>query len=351
MPDGAGAYWRAMSSSPTDQAIGPHSVDAAGCELCGAVATPITVLRGRDREHGVPGEWDLVRCAACELVRIEPMPAVEDIGGFYPDDEYYAHKTSDRTFRPVQVSAIKRFVLRHRHGYPGGCKGGARAALAGLLSRFVSAKYVLPWVGSGRLLDVGCGVGAALWRLRAFGWQVRGVELDDGAAAIGRQHGLDIVTGTLFDAALPDAAFDVVRLSHVLEHLPSPLAALREIHRILAPGGQLVMAVPNFDAAGRQQFGSCWFPLELPRHLFHFTPATMQRLLQKGGFRPLSMHTASSVEHHAKSIEQQRREAGDPTPLSRDQRRALGRRIGAQLRDDDRRMRGDILEVRAVREG
>lgn len=338
-----------MSVPSTKPAAGVPPAMPRACDLCGSQAEPTEVLRGRDREHGVAGEWALVRCPDCQLVRNEPMPAVEEIGGFYPDNEYYAHKASERTFRPVRVSAVKRFVLRHRHGYPGGRTTTLHALLAGLLSRFVSHKYVLPWHGGGRLLDVGCGVGTALWRLRAFGWRVRGVELDDGAATIGRQHGLDITTGTLFDAALPAASFDVVRLSHVLEHVPSPLTTLREIHRVLVPGGCLVLAVPNFDAAGLAQYGSCWFPLELPRHLFHFTPAALRRLLRVGGFEPDGMTTVSSLDCHAKSIEQQRRERGDTTPWSERDRRTIGRRIRASFPAADRAMRGDILEVRAVR--
>ena len=128
---------------------------------------------------------------------MDPIPTAEEIGKFYPEVEYYAHRPSAGTFRDVRVSAFKRFVLRHGYGYPPSVRRNVVSTLAGRLAGlFVSQKHLVPWVGEGKLLDVGCGVGSALWRMRAMGWQVQGVEPNARAAAIGREQGLEIFTET-----------------------------------------------------------------------------------------------------------------------------------------------------------
>ena len=91
-------------------------------------------------------------------------------------------------------------------------------------------------------------------------------------------------------ADYPDATFDEVLIWHVLEHLREPRATLREAHRVLKPGGTLVVAVPNFSSAQARWAGSAWFHLDLPRHLHHFPLAGLRRMLDETGFRYVSSH-------------------------------------------------------------
>ncbi len=137
---------------------------------------------------------------------------------------------------------------------------------------------------SGRVLDVGCGNGDFLLSLKRRGWKVHGVEFSAEAAELARSRGIDVVHGELKSAAFPDGFFDVVTLWHVAEHLPDPLAEFAEVRRILRDDGLFVLEVPNSDCLTLRLCGTRWRPLDVPRHLQHFTPATLERALTKVGF-------------------------------------------------------------------
>jgi SAM-dependent methyltransferase len=109
--------------------------------------------------------------------------------------------------------------------------------------------------------------------------------------------GLKVRSG-LAEAALaeyPDEHFDVVTSWHVLEHVLDPSRVLAEAYRILKPGGVLMLEVPNFDSLGRTVLRTYWFPLELPRHLYHYTPKTLGALLRKAGFGEITIKGVPSA--------------------------------------------------------
>ena len=120
--------------------------------------------------------------------------------------------------------------------------------------------------------------------MRALSWEVHGVEPDPAAAAAARVAGIDVVTGTLADASWPDASFDAVTMSSVLEHLHDPGVALGSAFRLLAPGGLLHLVTPNGDALGAERFGTHWRGLEAPRHLVLFNRRSLTKLLAGCGF-------------------------------------------------------------------
>jgi SAM-dependent methyltransferase len=137
------------------------------------------------------------------------------------------------------------------------------------------------------VLDVGCASGSYLLALRDKGWDVHGIEIDAGAARYAReQHGLPVRAGAA-EAVLSEYSeeqFDLVTMWHVLEHLHDPYRVLSEAHRIIKPGGTLMFEVPNYASLPSTLFGKYWFTLEAPRHLYHFTPRTLTRMLSKAGF-------------------------------------------------------------------
>jgi 2-polyprenyl-3-methyl-5-hydroxy-6-metoxy-1,4-benzoquinol methylase len=111
-----------------------------------------------------------------------------------------------------------------------------------------------------------------------------GSELNEEAATYARERlGLPVTTQMVEDAAFPDGEFDLVILWHVLEHVRSPRAMLTEVARILKPGGTLLVAVPNFGSLEARLGGRDWFHLDVPRHLTHFTRATLQHALDNAG--------------------------------------------------------------------
>jgi SAM-dependent methyltransferase len=144
----------------------------------------------------------------------------------------------------------------------------------------------LPWHGEGRLLDFGCGGGSFLARMHRQGWQVTGLDISTTAVQRVRgELGLRVFVGSLPHPELRPASFDVITMWHSLEHVHEPLEVLREAHRLLVPGGRLVIAVPNIDSLPFRWFGAAWYGLDLPRHLTHFAPWTLQVMLERVGFR------------------------------------------------------------------
>jgi len=140
---------------------------------------------------------------------------------------------------------------------------------------------MIPYQGEGEILDVGCGNGGWLTKLRNAGWKTTGVEIDGPAAQAANETGLSVFGGTLIDAEFPDKSFDVVRLHYVFEHLINPKETLDEIHRILKPDGIALIRIPNIDSAMFKLFKEHWFALDIPRHVFHYAPKTFSALAKQ----------------------------------------------------------------------
>jgi SAM-dependent methyltransferase len=137
-----------------------------------------------------------------------------------------------------------------------------------------------------RALELGCSDGRFLEELGRAGWDAVGVEPSVEPARRAQQRGLVVHPGTLESGTFPARSFDACFAWMVIEHLHDPLAALRELRRLLADDGWLVFSVPNFGCWERCIFGRHWLDLDVPRHLQHFRPQTVRRLLSAAGFRP-----------------------------------------------------------------
>ncbi|MBX3027553.1 class I SAM-dependent methyltransferase [bacterium] len=136
----------------------------------------------------------------------------------------------------------------------------------------------------GRLLEIGCACGFLLVAARERGFQVRGVEMSAWASQHARAtYGLDVHTGTLESAALPAGSVDVVVMADVIEHLFDPPATLREIHRILVPGGRLLLLTPDVGSLVARLAGARWWGL-LDDHYVYFSRQTLRRMLEQEGF-------------------------------------------------------------------
>ncbi|MGH2740845.1 MAG: class I SAM-dependent methyltransferase, partial [Actinomycetota bacterium] len=147
----------------------------------------------------------------------------------------------------------------------------------------------------GRLLDVGCGNGVFIAGMRRLGWEVAGVDPDPAGVEAARERDLDVEHATLEDAHFPDASFDVLTMSHVIEHVPDPEGTLRECLRVLRPGGQLVIATPNVDSLGRRRFGSDWLGWSIPYHLLVFASGPLREAVERSGFLIKRVMTAASI--------------------------------------------------------
>src|SRR5262244_144512 len=127
---------------------------------------------------------------------------------------------------------------------------------------------------------------AATWTsaaARAARWASRGLSAGTSAAALARRFTDELHVGDVLTAPFAPGGFDVVTAFHVLEHVPDPVAAARRMLDWLAPGGLLIVEVPNAGGLGASLFQDAWAGLELPRHLSHFTPATLEAVIEKAG--------------------------------------------------------------------
>ena len=136
----------------------------------------------------------------------------------------------------------------------------------------------------GRLLEVGCGDGWLLSLLAARGWQTEGLDFDPRAVEAARSRGLEVRLGPIGEQGYPDGGFDAVVMVHVLEHVPDPLELLQACHRVLRPGGSLVIITPNVDGFGHRWFQGDWRGLEPPRHLHVFTMRALRKIAADAGF-------------------------------------------------------------------
>jgi SAM-dependent methyltransferase len=262
------------------------------CDLCGG-RTFREILRSPDiAELCAPGVHRLVGCSGCGLHFLDPRPTPETIGGVYhPEYEFFG-----------DVSA--KTAARWQH-LAGRREGGARLrpfARAWVRLRQEMAFHYTPRLrGGGHALDVGCGSGAFLDVLKDVGWRTAGIEPAETALERARAKGHDVRPGGAEALPFDAQTFDVVCLSHVLEHTHSPRRALQEVWRVLRPGGELVLAVPNYGGAQRRLFGRFWSGLDLPRHLYQFDRPTLGRYLAETGFAVEKMWTRTGATSLAKS--------------------------------------------------
>jgi SAM-dependent methyltransferase len=261
-------------------------LEAIACPLCGA--TDATVLCAEhDVALGVPGRFPLARCERCGLLYQNPRVRRDQLDRMYPAD-YPPHARDPDLGRVLRDrSPAARWTLAHGLGYAHLDTGdvGLGDRLRARLRRRRIMKNFPPWVGGGRLLDVGCATGRFLQQMAAVGWRVSGIELDPEAAAKARTVTTNVVVGDPAEVTLPANSFDLVTAFHVVEHLPDPAGAVRNMLRWLAPGGLMVIEVPNVGGWGGALFGRHWSGLDFPRHLIHFTPATMRALVERCGGR------------------------------------------------------------------
>jgi SAM-dependent methyltransferase len=251
------------------------------------------VVVGYDRWFARAGDYTYRRCGGCGLIALDPLPATDEIAGFYPP-AYYAHLEGP----PRNLDKpINRLALRYYYGTGSAGRSRLLRWIFAALSGRILAGVLPPW-GDNRLLDVGCGTGALLDLYRRLGWEVAGIDRSPDAVAAARGRGLPVHLGDVFDASF-GARFDIVLLSHVIEHVRDPVAVLARAATFLAPGGRIVIRTPNARSLGFAWYRSCWFALEAPRHLYLFAPSTLPRLAQLAGLVPVRIATR-----------------GDPTTLS-----------------------------------
>ncbi len=253
--------------------------------------------------------YDYHRCTQCSLIFQYPSPAPETISSFYPD-EYDVYEESTRL---KKISPLRAATLKQDYCYTHLNTKRWQRILANIIKLFNTVEIEIPYVKDGKLLDIGCGNGRFLHGMQQLGWTTKGVEFNESAVNTCRKSNLDVHHGDLFSAKLAGTSFDVVNLSHVIEHVPDPKALFVEISRILKPGGLLVVKTPNSEALGRALFSTNWFANEVPRHLFLFSKQNLKTLGAQCGLNMTEMRTSTSPKIILNSVDYVINNQGKPS--------------------------------------
>lgn len=277
------------------------------CPLCCSAGTRLYTDRS-DLLFGVPGLWDFRKCTnrCCASIWLDPRPQPWEIPNLYAT--YYTHSEtpgSSASFLKTVSGFVRDCYLAGRYGYtqisPRWCRPiGWLAYIFPIRRSSVDFDIMcLSAKPGGSLLEVGCGSGAFLARMQRLGWTVCGIDPDPGAVASGQKLGLDARCGTLQQFKFQSDLFDVIAMSHVIEHVDDPVALLEECLRVLRPGGRLVLTTPNSGSWGSALFGGDWRGLEPPRHFVVFSLKALQKCMACAGFTTL---TSRSISRWGKSM-------------------------------------------------
>ena len=219
-------------------------------------------MEGHDSQEGmegylVPGkEWGRhVKCKHCHLIYMNPMEQVSKTNEYY----FKAKNNHAPTIRESYLRTAKSQVS--------------------LIQKYTSGT---------NLLDIGCAQGFFLFSASKVGYTTKGIEISRDAAEYARgEFGLDVEAKPFEELRFAENHFDVVTLWQVLEHVPYPLMILKEVHRILKPGGLLVVSTPNIEGIPAKILSKRWWDIKR-LHINQFTTRTLTDILQNTGFRNTS---------------------------------------------------------------
>lgn len=228
----------------------------------------------KDRLYEIPGNFTVVTCTHCGLWRIDPPITAKVIRKYYPE-QYYSYK---KNIKPGIFWRLRTYLILH-------------SIRPNILSCILNVFFQIPamptYVKNGKILDVGCGTGDTLKLFHQIGWKTYGLEIDRRAVAIANQRDLkNVMYGTYRDIRkYPDDYFDAIRLYHVIEHLDDPILCLALIYKKLKKNGQLIIGTPNAGSLIAKLGKTYWYNLDVPRHLFLFSPHTLLMVLKEHSFR------------------------------------------------------------------
>jgi 2-polyprenyl-3-methyl-5-hydroxy-6-metoxy-1,4-benzoquinol methylase len=240
------------------------------CPACGATALQ-PALRAKD--YTVSGkEFEICECAACTLRLTQDIPGIDVIGQYYQSEDYISHTDSSKGF----TNRIYHFV---------------RKMTLGEKRRLI---MTLTGLKTGKLLDIGSGTGAFVKHMQTNGWQTTGIEPDEAtrkrAADI---HNVNVLPADAF-YSLPAGSFNVITMWHVLEHVHDLHRYIEQLKEVLKPGGRIFIAVPNYTSYDASVYRNYWAAYDVPRHLYHFSPASMKQLLAS---HELQLHSMRSMRY------------------------------------------------------
>jgi 2-polyprenyl-3-methyl-5-hydroxy-6-metoxy-1,4-benzoquinol methylase len=213
-------------------------------------------------DHTVSGKsFEILECGGCSLRFTQDPPNAGSISPYYKSESYISHTDTSKGFINKLYKFIRKKTLVNKRKLVEKCTGLKR----------------------GNFLDVGSGTGSFVNEMKQNGWKVTGLEPDEDARKAAKQlYDLELTdTGQLYH--LSPASFDAITLWHVLEHVHDLSAYIHQLKNILSEKGKLFIAVPNYTSLDAKIYQQYWAAYDVPRHLYHFSPESMKRLMEKNG--------------------------------------------------------------------
>jgi SAM-dependent methyltransferase len=239
--------------------MNPSPEFPAICPVCNFEQTRFAL---RVKDHSVSGEFfDLYECPRCHLRFTKDAPASEHIGTYYESEDYISHSNTRKGIVNNLYHLVRNRTLAKKRQ---------------LLEKSTNLKL-------GSHLDIGAGTGAFVRYMNRHGWKSTGIEPDEKARELAlTHHQTKLLPAEAFDSQLPEN-FDAISMWHVLEHVHALYPYLHQIKKILKPHGLVFIAVPNYTSYDGMKYGENWAAYDVPRHLYHFSPASMKWLLHAAG--------------------------------------------------------------------
>ncbi|MEG1563532.1 MAG: class I SAM-dependent methyltransferase [Bacteroides sp.] len=212
--------------------------------------------------------FDVCTCEDCGFTFTQGAPVEAEMGRYYETPDYISHSDTKKGAMNALYHQVRRYMLGRK---------------ARLVMKEAHRK-------EGHLLDIGTGTGYFADAMLQRNWKVEAVEKNAHARLFAREHfGLEVKEETALQTFAPET-FDVITLWHVMEHLEALNDTWERLHQLLTEKGILVVAVPNCSSFDAAKYGKQWAAYDVPRHLWHFTPTTMQRMAFKHGFIMAARH-------------------------------------------------------------
>lgn len=240
------------------------SVSHKHCPLCNA-ENLAEFLKARD--HLLTSEiFPLFKCHSCGFVFTQDVPPANKIGLYYQSEDYVSHSDSRKGLMNKLYHLGRSLMLRKK---------------CGMVNKVANGR---------KLLDIGCGTGYFPAYMKQKGYDVAGVEVDPIARDFAkREFGIPVYSPDEFLKNEIGGSFDIITLWHVLEHLDDFNLYFKKMLDHLLPGGTLVIALPNCSAYDARHYKEFWAGYDVPRHLWHFTPSTLNILAEKHGLKIMKM--------------------------------------------------------------
>ncbi len=242
----------------------PAFIHYTHCPVCGSAEIKY-VLSAKD--YTVSGKnFPIAECNSCSLRFTQDVPDAVSIVPYYKSEDYISHTDTSKGLINRLYQSVRKRTLRKKRK---------------LVEKITGVK-------SGKLLDVGSGTGAFVNEMKQNGWQVTGLEPDADAKAVAKKiHNIELEDISRF-YQLKAGSYDAITLWHVLEHVHDLSAYVQQLKSLLKENGRLFIAVPNYTSKDADIYKECWAAYDVPRHLYHFSPRSMQALMEKNGLNLLA---------------------------------------------------------------